>query len=200
MGPAIHSDIDFERLFRSNYVPMYRCALNLVQDADIAKDIVQEVFLKCWNNKKTLHAVDNLTGYLLTATNRTAYNYLRDHKHIVKVDVSSTEVLNISTHRSAAQLEYSELELAVANAIQQLPVQCRSIFQLSRQEGLTYPQIAERLELSVKTVEKQMGIALCKLRESLKPFLVTNLSTLLLTAGSYGWLVMDFFKFFSNSL
>lgn len=190
------SEIDFEQLFKSNYAAMYRCALNLVDDADVAKDIVQEVFVKCWNKRNDLAAIENLPGYLITATTRTTYNYMRDKRNVQLLGLASAELMANSTDRSSDTVEYIELEVLVSKAIQKLPKKCRAIFQLSRQEGLTYPQIAEALNLSVKTVESQMGIALHKLRESLKSFLVTNVSTLFLAACCYEVLIVDFFKFF----
>lgn len=201
MGPQTeHSEIDFEHVFKSNYTAMYRCAHNLVKDQDLAKDIVQEVFLKCWNKGKDLGSITNLTGYLITATTRTAYNHLRDNKSVTLHDLSLPEVVNRSSNLNFSLLEYTELELQVEKAILKLPVQCRVIFQLSRQEGLTYQQIAESLEVSVKTVEKQMGIALYKLRESLKPFLTMNVSALILTVCGSTWQFTSFFGFFNNSI
>lgn len=197
-NPSAPLKIDFEYLFKSNYTAMYRCAFTILNDHDTAKDIVQEVFFKCWDRRNELHKIEKLSGYLIIATTRTAYNYLRDNKNKINTDIDLEKAKAIMAEVSAQHIEYVELELAVKKAIERLPLQCKTIFQLSRQEGLTYQQIAEALELSVKTVEKQMGIALVKLRESLKPFMVIDFVTLLATfyggyllmidfSGSFGW-------------
>lgn len=174
-------DHEFENLFKTNYVRLYRCALSLVADSHAAKDIVQEVFLKCWKNRDRLPATESQLAYLTTAVTRTSLNHLRNRK--LKMGVKESDVVG---RGADDELEYREFARQVDAAIARLPEQCRTIFQLSRQEGLTYQQIADMLSLSVKTVENQMGIALQKLRQSLKPFVTLNSFVWpLLTAGSY---------------
>jgi RNA polymerase sigma-70 factor, ECF subfamily len=98
-------------------------------------------------------------------------------KELKKEDVGNlSEKADLS---GPTQIEYNELYSIVQKAIDLLPERCKVIFVLSREEGLTYQEIAEKLELSVKTVENQMSIALKKLRVSLKPY-VDKLGVILL--------------------
>jgi len=166
-----YSDLDFEKLFKSHNHELCNLAFNLVRDKDAAKDIVQEVFLKLWNNRNTLNFGEQIKHYLFKATAHTAMNYIRFNKKIVRLEDDSI-LLTIVAAPSHHEMAYQELELKVREAIDKLPAKCKTIYILSRQEGLKYQEIADTLELSVKTVENQMGIALSKLRDDLKPFLL----------------------------
>lgn len=183
------SYIEFERLFRLNNKHLCDLAYNLVKDQDAAKDIVQDVFLKLWKNRENLNFGEQITHYLFKATAHTAFNYLRSNKKTIAIEKENT-VQNLVASSGIEEVGYKELELKVRQAIDRLPPKCRTIYLLSRQEGLKYTEIADTLKLSVKTVENQMGIALEKLREDLKPFL---LSEVLSVGFIIGWLIFAFF-------
>jgi len=171
---------NLETLFKSNYQRLYHLAINLVRDRDAAKDIVQEVFYKVWKNREKIELGEQTVGYLLTAVSRTSLNYLRDHKRIVQLDQQSEYTDKLKASSSAEEISYTELEEKVREAIDRLPPRCKTIYLLSRHEGMKYNEISESLGLSVKTVEFQMGIALRKLREDLKPFITPELIVVLM--------------------
>src|SRR6478736_1759398 len=160
-----------EALFKSEYSRFYSLAYNLVRDKDAAKDIVQDVFYKVWKNQDKIDLKNQAVGYFLTATSRTAFTYLRDKKKMVKVDNQEDFFSSLKSSPGMEEIGYTELESKVQQAINKLPTQCRAIYVLSRQEGMRYSEISESLGLSIKTVENQMGIALQKLREDLKPYI-----------------------------
>jgi RNA polymerase sigma-70 factor (ECF subfamily) len=165
------SQYAYEMLFRQHNHALCNLAYNLLRDKDAAKDVVQEVFLKLWKNKDTLVFGDQIKHYLFRATAHTAMNHIRFNKKIVRMDATDETLLNVRASSDSHEVGYKELELRVREAIDRLPARCKAIYILSRQEGLKYQEIADALNLSIKTVENQMGIALEKLRNDLKPFL-----------------------------
>jgi RNA polymerase sigma-70 factor, ECF subfamily len=160
----------FEKLFREHNHALCNLAYNLLRDKDAAKDVVQEVFLKLWKNKNTLVFGEQIKHYLFRATAHTAMNHIRFNKKIIRME-DHEGLLNVAAASDTHEVSFKELEIRVREAIDRLPAKCKAIYILSRQEGLKYQEIADTLELSVKTVENQMGIALEKLRNDLKPFL-----------------------------
>lgn len=168
---------NFERLFKDHNQGLSNLAYNLVRDQDAAKDIVQEVFLKLWNNRERVDLGAQIKHYLFKATAHTSLNYLRSAKKKIKLD-DLTSLQNLEAAPGREEIGYKELELRAREAIDRLPPKCKAIYLLSRHEGLKYQDIAGALDLSIKTVENQMGIALEKLRKDLKPFLTIDLLTI----------------------
>jgi RNA polymerase sigma-70 factor (ECF subfamily) len=173
---------DFASLFRQHHKGLCDLAYNIVCDRDAAKDIVQEVFVKLWNSRSHVIFGDQIKHYLYKATVHTAYNYVRSHKRLFSLDdYKGLDMLRAFPETES--IEFRELELRTRQAIDRLPAKCKSIYLLSRQEGLKYQEIADTLGISLKTVENQMGIALEKLRQELKPFLSLEMVTWLAAAG-----------------
>jgi RNA polymerase sigma-70 factor (ECF subfamily) len=161
---------EFEALYLKHHKYLIGLAYNIVRDKNLAKDVVQEVFVKLWRNKERLQFGDQIKHYLFKATSHTSLNYLRSQRKIYRID-DFERIKDIASPSGTETASFKELELRSRQAIDRLPPQCKVIFLLSRQEGLKYQEIADSLGLSVKTVENQMGIALEKLRQDLKPFL-----------------------------
>lgn len=179
---ALTNHRELERLFKDHHKTLSNLAYNVVRDKDVAKDVVQEVFLRLWQNRDRIDFGSQITHYLTRATTHTALNYLRSRRKLTSIDdLTSGAIENPQGHDDYA---YQELEKKVSNAIERLPPKCRAIYLLSRNEGLKYQQIAEVMDISLKTVENQMGIALEKLRQELKPYLFP-VSVLVLLALLY---------------
>jgi RNA polymerase sigma-70 factor (ECF subfamily) len=164
------SQADFERLFREYNKSLCDLAFNLVRDKEAAQDIVQEVFLRLWKNRDALTFGNRIKHYLFKATAHHALNHLRFSRKIIKV-CDDGPLYELQGSAASDEIGYKELELRVRQAIDRLPPRCRTIYLLSRHEGMKYAEIADALKLSLKTVENQMGIALEKLRGDLKPFI-----------------------------
>lgn len=133
------------------------------------EDLAQEVFVRFWEKRHSLQITSSLPGYLRRMAINEALGYLRRNKLF-------TEELDPKTNTELSpdvegQLLHSELEQQIRDAIDQLPPRCRTVFQLSRFEELTYQEIADQLDISIKTVENQMGKALKVLREQLHQYL-----------------------------
>jgi RNA polymerase sigma-70 factor (ECF subfamily) len=176
------ANVDFEKLFKQHNKDLCDLAYNLVRDKDAAKDVVQEVFLKLWKNRDNVDFGGQIRHYLFKATAHTSLNHLRTQKKIVKLD-DDTSIQHLKASSGTEEIGYQELELRVRHAIDRLPPKCKAIYILSRQEGLKYQEIADTLDLSIKTVENQMGIALEKLRTELKPFLSIEFMTTIIVGG-----------------
>jgi RNA polymerase sigma-70 factor (ECF subfamily) len=160
----------FEHLFKSLYEPLVVYAYKMVRNQEEAEEIVQKIFLGIWEKRKDLKIDGPLENYLYTATKYRSINYIKlelpkqqSTNSLDEIDISTEDFLEPETDSTSAKF--------IQDAIDQLPDKCRTIFILSRYSGLTYDEIAEELNLSVKTVENQIGNALKKLRVSLQPLL-----------------------------
>jgi RNA polymerase sigma-70 factor (ECF subfamily) len=163
-------DGKFEEIFQKNHKMLCGIAYNLTGDADAAKDIVQDVFFKLWGRRDQVVMGDAISGYLVQAATHASYNYVKQKRLRLRVLSGLDWIVRPSPSENAPN-DFTELENAARKAVDALPPKCRAIFLLSRQEGMKYQEIADHLNISVKTVEHQMGVALRKLRDRLKPFL-----------------------------
>jgi RNA polymerase sigma-19 factor, ECF subfamily len=157
-----------ENLFRNHFEALSRLAMKYIGDFDGAKDIVHEVFTAFWLKFDALPADTQYKSYLFTAVRNKSFNYLRDNKKSVNLVEADTH----SAPEDENSIEAQELAREIDYALNLLPEKCREVFELSRYEGMKYGQIAEHLDISIKTVEGQMSKALRLLREHLKDFLV----------------------------
>lgn len=155
--------------FRSYYDAYYEqlCRfLNLyTQDVAVIEDVVQDVFLRLWENKDCIE-ITYIKTYLFRAAKNKILNYFRDeeNKHYL-LEKWFNQQLEEKKHRECFDLDI--LTKTLNKAINQLPERCKEIFLLSRRDELSYKQIAERLGISIKTVETQISIALKRIREIL---------------------------------
>ncbi|NLR63573.1 RNA polymerase sigma-70 factor [Chitinophaga varians] len=143
-------------------------ASTLLGAREQAEEVVNDVMLWTWKNRHTLPAVEKVSVYLYTATRNTAYNYLKKNARSTTdpLDGIQPELLQFSP--SPEQLHLStEAVRKIEKAVNALPGRCRLVFKLIREDGLKYREVAEILDISVKTVEAQMAIALKKLHEQL---------------------------------
>ncbi|HEX6316055.1 MAG TPA: RNA polymerase sigma-70 factor [Gemmatimonadaceae bacterium] len=160
-----------ETVFRAHYAGMASFVQRFVRSADLAEELVQDVFLKLWSKREQLAEIETLRTYLFRAARNTALNYLRRAKLERKWrEEQGTDDDPPTTFAADDEAVEQEVAVAVQEAINRLPPRCREIFLLSRDGGLTYAEIARSLEISVKTVETQMGRALKSLRSSLHHF------------------------------
>lgn len=158
----------FESLFRSSYVSLVRYAKTLVRDHDTAEEIVQDLFFRLWKDKDKLYIESSLNGYLYRAVHNRCLHYLGHNRVIEKYAREMKErPPNDVTESPAEMIHYRELQAKIAGILEKLPEKCGKIFCMSRFEGLKYSEIAERLSVSIKTVEANMGRALKEFRKAL---------------------------------
>jgi RNA polymerase sigma-70 factor (ECF subfamily) len=137
---------------------------------DEAEDVVQKMFCTLWDKRTELDVQVSLKSYLYRSVHNTCLNRLK-HERVRDAHKADFTYRHGGAHNSADErMAYDELTAAVERAVAQLPKQCRTVFELSRSETLTYPEIAERLKISRNTVENHICKALRLLREKLKEF------------------------------
>jgi len=157
----------FESLFRSSYISLVRYARTLVKDQDAAEEIVQDLYYRLWKNREKLEIESSLNGYLYRAVHNLCLHYI-DHNRVVEKYAREMAFRPEESPESPADIvNYRELQAKIANILERLPEKCGKIFCMSRFEGLKYSEIAERLSVSVKTVEANMGRALKEFRKEL---------------------------------
>lgn len=163
----------FESVFREYFVRLCCFADRYTNNSEESKEVVQDVFLKVWNKRDLLPLDDDLKFYLFRSVKNACLNLLQ-HKRVVDEFQSVLYLLYAANEKDntvVQSLEVAELQDEINTAIAGLPAECRRIFLLSRESGLKYAEIAQELNISVKTVETQMSRALSRLRSSLKDYL-----------------------------
>lgn len=156
-------------MFKEYYNPLCNFATSLVRDRKLAQDVVQDVFTHLWEKKDNLKIVNSDKSYLFKAVKNRSFELLKKAKMNANVadNYSSTEVM-YSDSAIEEQARNYLLKEKLYTSIRQLPTKCQEIFVLSKMNGLTYTEIAEELNISVKTVENQIGRGYLLLREIMK--------------------------------
>jgi len=156
----------FEQLFRHYGQALVHFAHNYVRDLSIAENLVQDVFVAVWEKRATLSPDRSIKSYLYTATKNRALKHLR-HEEVTSKNREKIDLYSVAPSTPDDLLSHDETAAAIGRAIEALPEKCRLVFKLNRFDHLTYAEVAEVLEISVKTVETQMGRALHALRHAL---------------------------------
>ncbi|MEZ5020967.1 MAG: RNA polymerase sigma-70 factor [Bacteroidetes bacterium] len=158
---------EFEKLFRSSYVSLVRYAKTLIRDHDASEEIVQELFFRLWQDRLNLRIESSLNGYLFRSVHNRALHYIEHQKVVNRHAGEVAAAADISSEPVTEAIYYHELQARVARVLERLPERSRKIFRMSRFEGLKYNEIAEKLAVSLKTVEADMGKALKEFRKAL---------------------------------
>jgi RNA polymerase sigma-70 factor (family 1) len=152
----------FDALFRHYSALVYRFAYSYLKSRPAAEEIVQECFIKIWEKRAQLRDDLPLKGYLFTTAHHAVLNELRRDQHHLRLHGQVAAAAGPAS--VANEVEYQEMEALYQAALEHLPPKQREAFLLSRQQGLSYPEIAERQGVSVKTVEAHMMQALKAMR------------------------------------
>ena len=168
----------FQTLFRKYYPAMCHFAHQFLSDSELAEETVQDLFVKIWEKRESLNIQTSVKHYFFRSVRNHCLNQIQ-HEKIKKQ--YSDRVLKTAHQEINPDHFYIEVDLMqrIERCIESLPPKRQEIFRLSREQGLKYKEIAETLNISVKTVEAQMGLALKHLREELKDF-SNHLLTLLI--------------------
>jgi RNA polymerase sigma-70 factor (ECF subfamily) len=152
----------FDALFRHYSALVYRFAYSYLKSRPAAEEIVQECFIKIWEKRAQLRDDLPLKGYLFTTAHHAVLNELRRDQHNLRLHGQVAAAAGPASVPN--EVEYQEMEALYQAALERLPPKQREAFLLSRQQGLSYPEIAERQGVSVKTVEAHMVQALKTMR------------------------------------
>lgn len=158
-----------EKLFKSYYQLLVDFCFLLVEDVSLAENIVQEVFLKIWENRGKLNLEIKIKSYLYRAVKNKALDYLR-HAKVVKKRNEDVYDLNIQGKTPEEKLSEEEIVEFLINSIEKLPEKCKLIFYMSKYDNLKYSEIAEIQDISIRTVESHIVRALKFLRERIFKF------------------------------
>lgn len=145
-----------EILFKEYYYSLCGFAKIFVKRGDIAEEIVADVFFRIWQNRKDLQIKSSLKAYLYTAIKNSSISYLNKRDFSFEELAIDFDIKNNYSHKRQSTIEYRELVQEINKIIDELPPQRKIIFKLSRINGLKYKEIADRMNISVNTVQKQM--------------------------------------------
>lgn len=161
----------FELMFRAHYPRLCAFAATFLNDKEEAEEIVQTMFCRLWEQRDSLDITISLQAYLFRAVRNACLNQIKKTQIRDAYKVMNLEEINNNPEFQPDRTTEKELRQRIEKAIAELPEQCRLVFKLSRFEELKYKEIAEQLNISIKTVENQMGKALKRLRLDLADFL-----------------------------
>ena len=176
---ATKGELAIDLIFRKHYAFLCRSVYRIIPDEQITEDIAQEVFYGLWKKRAQLKITTSLKAYLKRAALNKALNYIRDQKIDFR-NAPPKEELQSKEISIIQEIAADNLQQEIDTAIDSLPERCRLVFVLSRFEELSYQQIADQLEISIKTVENQISKALKLLRIALAKHLSISLLLLIL--------------------
>ena len=163
----------FELIFRTYFLKLCTYALSYTKQLETAEDLVKDVFVNLWNNRKQLEIHSSLSGYLYHAVRNSCINHLKRDKNKKNLSIEELRYLELKIKEPLSNdylienIFTSELEDKINLQIKKLPKTCRQIFELSRFEGLSHKKIAEKLNISENTVKVQIYRALKRMRDVL---------------------------------
>jgi RNA polymerase sigma-19 factor, ECF subfamily len=166
---GLNDKAEFENIYKFYWPKLYIYAFNILREREICEDIIQEVFVDLWRRRKDIQ-VSDLNSYLYRSVKNQVLNHFRNSKYknqlLMKFNIISAK------YNFDELYEKTELNNQISNLVSKLPDQRRLIFQLNKQECLSYKEISEKLNLSLQTVKNQISTALKAIRKSLKDFYI----------------------------
>lgn len=163
----------YEKIFLHYNDGLYRFAFSFVKDRQVAEEVISDVFISLWGNRLKLPEIENLKVYLYISVKNRCIKYLSRNKSRLYFSIDDLFLQHVAgTARSPEEMMVSqEILRSIEAAIDALPPKCKVIFRMVREDGLKYKDIAQILNISVKTIDAQMAIATKRIVESLR-FLV----------------------------
>jgi len=160
----------YELLFREFYQPLLNYAVSVVKRESEAEEIVQDIFFVLWKNRKSLNIYVSISAYLYKAVHNNCLQYLKREKRKLSFQYDTNNWYYHESLSPGEVLQYNELYERINAVVDELPEHCKTIFKLNRYHGLKYSEIAEKLAISIKTVEANMTKALKHLRQNMDEF------------------------------
>jgi RNA polymerase sigma-70 factor, ECF subfamily len=156
----------FSCLFEKFYSPLCKYIYTYTKDEVESENLVQEVFINIWNKRDKVNIKTSVSSYLYRSVKNSAINFLTKNARNRTESLEDIGELEIGNEDSEIdENEFLEMEKKFSEALASLPTKCKNIFIMSRVENLKYREIAKKLDISIKTVETQMSIAIKKLKE-----------------------------------
>lgn len=165
----------FKQLFDLFAGRLFQFSKSLLKNKLLAEEVVSDVFFKIWLNRSRLSGHTNIKAYLFKATYNTSLNYLDESRRKLVLSLEDIEVdLSIDRICPETDLINKELKQIIEQAIETLPPRCKLIYKMAKVEQMRYKEIAELLEISVKTIDHQLTIAIKKIGEVIRDYLHEN--------------------------
>lgn len=158
----------FRKLYDLYAAKIYSMAIGYLKSPMAAQDVAQEIFVKIWEKRDNLIAIDNFPAYLHVITRNLLINHLQKKIPLFGLNELTQEAIPEDRHLPQQQLDYRELTVLISRAVAQLPPRQQQVYSLSREQGLSHQQIARQLNLSYDTVREHMSKALKTIRTSLE--------------------------------
>lgn len=161
----------YKKLYLYFHPSIYKLAHVIVQQESLTEEIVSDIMVRIWTMEKKLAFVENLKPYLLTATRNTALTYLKKIRDERAVEIDENFEIPASSGGPDQQLMATEISEIIESGVTALPQKCQLAYRLVKEEGLSYNEAAQVLEISQKTLEAHMSTALKRLRQALDAYL-----------------------------
>lgn len=167
---AVYDDESaYKELFIAYYKPLQQFAYSFIKSEEQAEEIVSDVFLKIWEKRANLESIHNLKVYLYVSIKNTALKYLLKQKRQVAISLDELDIeLEASNWTPEELILTTEMLRKIEEAINDLPPRCKIIFKLIKEDQLRYKEVAEILNVSVKTIDNQLSIALKKISKAIQ--------------------------------
>jgi RNA polymerase sigma-70 factor (ECF subfamily) len=173
----------FDQIYDRYWEKLFLFLVKVIKDEDDAKDLIQEIFVSLWIRRESLPVIDSLSAYLYTAARYKGLSYIQTNITKNNYLQSLADFLSQPDYSDDQYQSAKDLEEIIARKVETLPSKMRLVYSLSRDEGLTHKQISEKLDISDKTVKKQINNALNQIR------------LVLPDKNASGLFVLIFFKF-----
>lgn len=158
----------YKSLFFILFPSLQNFAYSIVKSRGLAEEIASDMLLEVWVRRQKLMEIDNLKVYLFVSVKNTAIARLRQENRQSRFSLENLEVEFVSEYGNPGQsTEFHQLENAIAKAVKSLPPSCQLIYKLAKEDRLKYKEIAQILDLSVKTIDNQLAIALKRIAQAI---------------------------------
>lgn len=161
----------FSILFTQYYKDLVTFSFGILRNTNTAEEMVQDVFIKLWENRASLIIDRSLKSYLLKSVQNHSLNWIQHLKVQSRFDSYTKDHQLLSNNETENYILHSELERNLEEALDKIPVEFARAFRMNRFENLSYPEIAQKLGVSTRTIEVRISKALYFLRNELKDFL-----------------------------
>ena len=162
-----HNDLALTEIYNTYWKLLYASAFNVLKNKQLSEDVVQNVFISLWNNRKQLEIKVSLKSYLYACTRYQVFAVIRKNEQKLHVDLLDNIDNRLRKTSPETKLIYKELVEQIDHTISLLPKKCRIVYKLSREKHLSHKEISQKLNISTKTVENHITKALSLLSNSL---------------------------------
>ncbi|WP_165830076.1 RNA polymerase sigma factor [Flavobacterium hydrophilum] len=154
-------------LYNKFWQALFISAFNIIKDKELCEDIIQDIFMNIWHNREKLEIRISLKGYMYACARYQVFNHLKKNKDRIQVELFDDLEKRFQHTTPETEMMHQELVLQINSIVATLPEKCQLVYKLSREEQLSHKEIAERLNISVKTVENHITKALHSIKSSM---------------------------------